>query len=80
MRLSLGVMACNLGSLWRRLVLRRRIEDWSLSSLLQRLVKAGGRLVKRARYYWLLLAESGLTQRLSGAMAGRTAALPVATG
>jgi hypothetical protein len=47
-----------LGNLWRRLVLPKRIEKWSLTSLLQRLVKTGGRLIKHARYYWLLLAES----------------------
>jgi hypothetical protein len=34
----------------------------------QRLVKTGGRLIKHARYYWLLLAESHLTRRLFGAM------------
>jgi hypothetical protein len=45
-----------------------RIENWSLTSLRQRLVKTGGRLVKRARYYWLLLAESHLTRRLFGSM------------
>ena len=27
------------------------------TSLQQRLMKTGGRLVKHARYYWLLLAE-----------------------
>jgi hypothetical protein len=32
----------------------------------QRLLKTGGRLVKHARYYWLLLAESHLTRRLFG--------------
>jgi hypothetical protein len=37
-------------------------------------------LVKHARYYWLLLAESGLTRRLFGAMVRRIAALPAATG
>jgi hypothetical protein len=40
-----------LGNFWRRLVLPRRIDGWSLSSLQQRLVKTGGRLVKHARYY-----------------------------
>jgi hypothetical protein len=44
------------------------------------LVKTGGRLVKRVRYYWLLLAESYLTRRLFRAMVRRIAALPVATG
>jgi hypothetical protein len=57
----------NLGNLWRRLGLPKRIDHWSLTSLQQRLVKTGGRLTKHARYYWLLLTESYLTQRLLGA-------------
>ena len=63
-RLWLSVIAYNLGNLWRRLVLPQRIEKWSLRSLQQRLVKTGGRLIKHARYYWLLLAEGHLTRRL----------------
>jgi hypothetical protein len=43
--------------------------------LQQRLVKTGGRFVKHARYYWLLLVEGHMTRRLSGAMVRRTAAL-----
>jgi hypothetical protein len=42
--------------------------------------ETGGRLIKHARYYWLLLAESHLTRRLFGAMVRRIAALPVGTG
>jgi hypothetical protein len=34
-----------------RLALPRRTRNWSLTSLQQRLVKTGGRLVKHARYY-----------------------------
>jgi len=79
-RLCLSVIAYNLGNLWRRLVLPRRIEKWSLSSLQQRLVKTGGRLVKHARYYWLLLAESHLTRRLFGSMLWRIEALPLPAG
>jgi hypothetical protein len=62
------------------MVLPKRIENWSLTSWHQRLVKTGGRLVKHARYYWLLLAESHLTRRLFGSMAPRIGALTVATG
>ena len=62
------VLAYNLGNLWRRLVLPARIDTWSLTSLQQRLVKTGARLIKHARYYWLLLAESHLTKRLFGLM------------
>jgi len=55
-RLWLSVLAYNLGNLWRRLALPKAISNWSLTSLQQRLVKTGGRLIKHARYYWLLLA------------------------
>jgi hypothetical protein len=41
----------------RRLALPKRIDTWPLRSLQQRLMKRGGRLVKHARYYWLLLAS-----------------------
>ena len=74
------MIAYNLRNLWRRLVLPQRIENWSLTSLQQRLVKTGGRLIKHARYYWLLLAESRLTRRLFGAMVRRIAALPLPSG
>ena len=79
-RLWLSMIAYNLGNLWRRLVLPAKIDNWSLTSLQQRLVKTGGRLVKHARYYWLLLAESHLTRRLFGSMVRRIEALPVPTG
>jgi hypothetical protein len=79
-RLWLSVIAYNLGNLWRRLVLPRRIEKWSLSSLQQRLVKTGGRLIRHARYFWLLLAEGHLTKRLFSAMLRRIEALPLPAG
>jgi len=79
-RLWLSVLAYNLGNLWRRLVLPKKIGNWSLTSLQQRLVKTGGRLVKHARYYWLLLAESHLTRRLFGGIVRRIDALPVPAG
>jgi hypothetical protein len=58
--LWLSVIAYNLGNLWRRLALPKKIGNWSLTSLQQRLVKTGGRLVKHARY-WLLLAGASHT-------------------
>ena len=67
-RLWLSLIAYNLGNLWRRLALPARIGKWSLTSLQQRLVKTGGRLIQHARYYWLLLAEGHLTRRLFGGM------------
>ncbi len=75
-RLALSVIAYNLGNLWGRLALPKRIDTWSLTSLQQRLMKTGGRLVKHARYYWLLLAEGHLTRRLFGAILWRLEVLP----
>ena len=79
-RLWLTIIAYNLGNLWRRLVLPQRIGNWSLTSLQQRLVKTGGRLVKHARYYWLLLAEGHLSRRLFSSMLRTISALPLPDG
>ena len=79
-RLWLTIIAYNLGNLWRRLVLPQRIGNWSLTSLQQRLVKTGGRLVKHARYYWLLLAEGNLSRRLFSSMLRTISALPLPDG
>ncbi|MGD0922069.1 MAG: hypothetical protein ABSA70_09930 [Terriglobia bacterium] len=61
-------------------MLLQRINHWSLTGLQQPLVKASGRLIQHAPYYWLLLAESHLTRRLFGAMLRRIAALPSPAG
>jgi hypothetical protein len=60
--------------------LPNRIGNWWLTSLQQRLVNTGARLVKRAEYCRPLSAESHLAGRLFGAMVGRVAAFPVPTG
>jgi hypothetical protein len=59
------------------MVLPRPPCNWSLTSLQQRLVKTGGRLIKHARYYWLLLAEGHLTRRLFTARVRRIELLPL---
>ena len=47
-----------------------------MTSLQQRLVKTGGRLVKHARHYWLMLAEGDLTRTRFAAMLRRIALFP----
>jgi hypothetical protein len=71
---------CGAPVLWRRLVLPKRIDKWSLTSLQQRLVKTGGRLLKLARYYWFVVAESHLTRRLFASMLRRIELLPLPAG
>jgi hypothetical protein len=75
-RLQLSLLAFTLGNLWR-LVLPKRMDAWSLTSLQKRLVKADGRLIKHSRYYWLLLAEGHLHCRLFGRVLRQIAALPM---
>jgi hypothetical protein len=53
------------------------ILAYNLGNLLRRLVKTGGRLVKHARYYWLMLAEGHLTRTRFTAMVRRIALLPL---
>jgi hypothetical protein len=66
-------------NLWWPLVLPGAIGCWSLTSLQQRQVKTGCRLLKHARHYRLLLAQSHLT-RLFGAMLGRIVTLRSSAG
>jgi hypothetical protein len=53
---------------------------WMTAQYALTVVKTGGRLIKHARYYWLLLAGSHLTRRLFGSMLRRIAALPSPAG
>jgi hypothetical protein len=50
-RLWLSVIAYDLGNRWQRLALPKKIGNWSLTILQQRLVKTSGHRIKRARFY-----------------------------
>jgi hypothetical protein len=76
-RLWLSILTYNLGNQWPRLILPGAISGWLLTSLQQRLVKTGGRLVKHARYCWLMLAEGHLTRTWFAAMLRNIALLPL---
>ena len=76
-RLALSLMAYKPGEFVAAAGATKANRDWSLTSLQQRLVKTGERLVTHARHYWLLLAESRLTRRLFGSMVRRIDALPI---
>ncbi len=79
-RLWLSVIAYTLGNLCRQLVLPSRIDGWSVTSSQPRLVRTGGRLVEKARYYWLLLAEGHLMRRLFASMLAWVAGLSIPRG
>jgi hypothetical protein len=63
----------------RRLALPRRIENWSLTSLQQRIVKTGG-IGETWALLLVSLGEGHLNRLGFGAMLGRTALLAVPPG
>ncbi|MDE2861121.1 MAG: IS1380 family transposase [Chloroflexota bacterium] len=63
-RLSLFVLAYNLGSFLRRLCLPKAVRHWSLRSVQVKLIKMGGRLVRHARRLIFQLCEVSVSVRL----------------
>lgn len=55
--LQLFALAYNLGNLLRRLVLPKDVKHWSLTTLREKLVKIGAKIVHRARYVVFQMAE-----------------------
>jgi len=79
-RLKLFIMAYNLGNFTRTLVLPDGIKHWSLRTIQLKLIKTGGRLIKHARYYCLLLAETNITRKIFAGLLNNIRRLHPATG
>ena len=56
-RLQLHALAYNLANFLRSLALPKEVEQWSLTTLREKLVKIGGRIVRHGRYVVFQLAE-----------------------
>ena len=79
-RLALFVPAYNLGNFLRRLALPREMARWSLTTLREKLVKIGARLIRHARRLVLQLAEVTVTRDLFAQILSRIRRLtPVPT-
>ena len=63
-RLSLFVLAYNLGDFLRRLCLPKAVRHWSLRSVQVKLIKMGGRLVRHSRWLIFQLSEMSVPRRL----------------
>jgi len=79
-RLKLFIIAYNLGNFTRTLVLPDGIKHWSLRTIQLKLIKTGGRLIKHARYYCLLLAETNITEKIFSGLMNNIRRLCPATG
>lgn len=63
-RLQLFALAYNLANLLRRLALPPAVKHWSLTTLREKLVKIGAKVVRHARYVTFQLAEVAVSRKL----------------
>ncbi len=76
LRLHLHVLAHDLANFARALALPKSIESWSpVTSLGERLIKTGTRLVRHGRYALCLMAEAALPRSVFRASIDRINAL-----
>jgi len=65
-RLQLHALAYNLGNFMRTLALPEAIKQWSLTSLREKLVKIGAKVVRHGRYVMFQMAEVAVPRELFG--------------
>ena len=70
-RLQLFALAYNLGNFLRRLALPRSVKHWSLTTLREKLIKIGAKVVTHARYVVFQMAEVAVPKRLFRAILER---------
>ena len=63
-RLQLHALAYNLGNFMRTLALPKEVEHWSLTTLREKLVKIGAKVVSHGRYVTFQLAEVAVPREL----------------
>ena len=63
-RLQLFALAYNLGNFLRRLVLPRPMKHWTMTTLREKLIKIGAKVVRHARYVTFQLAEVTVSRDL----------------
>lgn len=62
--LQLFALAYNLGNFLRRLALPKKISDWSLRTLKEKLIKIGAKVVRHSRYVIFQMSEVAVTKAL----------------
>ena len=70
-RLQLFVLAYNLGNFLRRLASPNGVKHWSLTTLREKLIKIGAKVVTHARYVVFQMAEVAVPRRLFRAILER---------
>jgi hypothetical protein len=77
-RLQLFALAYNLGNFLRTLALPRSVKQWSLTTLREKLIKIGAKVVWHSRYVTFQMAEVAVPRELFSAILERMARLRAA--
>jgi hypothetical protein len=77
-RLQLFALAYNLANFLRQLVLPRSIKGWTLTTLREKLIKIGAKVVTHAKYVVFQLAEVAVPRQLFAALLERIGRLRLA--
>ena len=64
MRLQLFVLAYNLGNFLRQAVLPRAVRHWTLTTLREKLIKIGAKVVRHSRKIVFQMAEVAVPREL----------------
>ena len=63
-RLDLFALAYNLDNFLRRRALPKTVQHWSLTTLREKLIKIGAKIVRHARYVTFQMAEVAIPRTL----------------
>jgi hypothetical protein len=77
-RLQLFALAYNLANFLRQLVLPQPIQGWTLTTLREKLIKIGAKVVSHAKYAVFQLAEVAVPRQLFAALLERIGRLRLA--
>ncbi len=70
-RLQLFILAYNLGNFLRQAVLPRAVRHWTLTTLREKLIKIGAKVVSHARYVTFQMAEVAVPRKVFKAILER---------
>ncbi len=74
-RLQLHALAYNLGNFLRTLAIPEAISEWSLTTLREKLIKIGAKVISHGRYVAFQMAEVAIPRKLFATIVERIAAL-----
>lgn len=79
-RLQLFALAYNLGNFLRTLALPRKVSHWTLTTLREKLIKIGAKVVRHAQYVTFQMAEVAIPRQLFAAILDKIAQLRLLPG